>query len=157
MYKVNYEMIIKALENSETIKLIGKIDTDFIKKNNYDVLFYEFPLIERMVLEIYKLLPLSDVEGYQQGTMRTIMEILRKDSNNYIPESIVKILEKYYADNGLRNRLLHVKNDIGIINIDQKELNFEEIKLVIAELVLILRETNDLYTAEKIGKIETIK
>ena len=76
MYRIDYEMMIDALENDETIKLIGKIDTAAIRKNNIESLYYEFPLIERVVLEIYKLLPLSDVEFYQQGTMRTIMEMI---------------------------------------------------------------------------------
>ena len=35
MYRIDYEMMIDALENDETIKLIGKIDTTTIRKNLY--------------------------------------------------------------------------------------------------------------------------
>lgn len=157
MYRVNYEMMINALENEDTLRLIGKVDTNFIKNDNYDSLFYEFPLIERIVLEIYKLLPLSDVEGYQQGTMRTVMEILKKDSYGYFPENLVTTLKKYYDDNGLRNKLFHVKDDIGKVDVAQDELDYGELKASIAELILILKETNSSYTVEKIGKIKTIK
>ena len=157
MYRVDYEMMINALENEETLRLIGKVDTNFIKNDNYDSLFYEFPLIERIVLEIYKLLPLSDVEGYQQGTMRTVMEILKKDSYGYFPENLVTTLKKYYDDNGLRNKLLHVKDDIGKVDVAQDELDYGELKASIAELILILKETSSSYTVEKIGKIKTIK
>lgn len=156
MYKITYEMIIEALENNDTMNLIGKIDIESIKKNNVQSLYYKFPLIERMVLEIYKLLPLSDVEFYCQGTMRTIMSILTKDKHNYFPENLIILLKKYFDDNGLRNRLFHVKDDIGTINIDQRELVFEEIKYIIMQLMSILRKTCSNYTVENLGTIETI-
>lgn len=157
MHRITYEMIIKAVENDETINLVGKIDIEAIKKNSIESLYYLFPLIERVVLEIYKLLPLSDVEFYQQGTMRTIMEMINKDSNNYFPDNLISILQKYFADDGLRNKLFHVKDDIGTISIDQKELDFEEIKFALMQLISILRDTCRHYTIEKIGTIETFK
>ena len=120
-------------------------------------MYYEFPLIERVVLDIYKLLPLSDVEFYQQGTMRTIMEMINKDSHNYFPDNLINILQKYFGDNGLRNKLFHVKDDIGTINIDPKELNFGELKFSLMQLVSILRNTCSQYTIENIGTIEIIK
>lgn len=157
MHRITYEMIIKAVENDETINLVGKIDIEAIKKNSIESLYYLFPLIERVVLEIYKLLPLSDVEFYQQGTMRTIMEMINKDSNNYFPDNLISILQKYFADDGLRNKLFHVKDDIGTISIVQKELDFEEIKFALMQLISILRDTCSHYTIEKIGTIETFK
>lgn len=157
MYRISYEMIINGIENDDTRKLIGNIDTDAISKNNVQSLFYEFPLIERIVLEIYKLLPLSDVEYYQQGTMRTILEILNKDSHNYFPSNLIDILQKYYKENGLRNRLLHVKDDVGIVKIMKDEVDYEELKFAIMQLISILRNTCNKYTIEKIGTIEMIK
>ena len=84
MHRIDYEMMIKVFENSDTIALIGNIDIQTLRNNNVETLYYEFPLIERVVLEIYKMLPLSDVEQYTQGTMRTILEIINKDSNKCI-------------------------------------------------------------------------
>ena len=157
MYRISYEMIISAIESDDTRELIGSIDVDAISKNNVQALFYEFPLIERIVLEIYKLLPLSDVEYYQQGTMRTILEIINKDSHNYFPSNLISILQKYYKENGLRNKLLHVKDDIGTVKIRNDEIDYEELKLAIMQLVSILRDTCNKYTIEKIGTIEIIK
>lgn len=157
MYRISYEMIISAIESDDTRELIGSIDVDAISKNNVQSLFYEFPLIERIVLEIYKLLPLSDVEYYQQGTMRTILEIINKDSHNYFPSNLISILQKYYKENGLRNKLLHVKDDIGTVKIRNDEIDYEELKLAIMQLVSILRDTCNKYTIEKIGTIEIIK
>ena len=157
MYRISYEMIISAIESNDTRELIGSIDVDAISKNNVQALFYEFPLIERIVLEIYKLLPLSDVEYYQQGTMRTILEIINKDSHNYFPSNLISILKKYYKENGLRNKLLHVKDDIGTVKIRNDEIDYEELKFAIMQLVSILRDTCNNYTIEKIGTIGIIK
>lgn len=157
MYRKDYEIIIDELQNDETIKLIGKIDIDEIRKNSVGSLYYEFPLIERLVLEIYKLLPLSDVEFYQQGTMRTIMEIIKKDSHNYFSENLVNLLEKYFGDNGLRNKLFHVRDDVGTININQDEFDFNEIKFLLMNLIILLRNICSKYTIEKIGEIDIIK
>ena len=157
MYRISYEMIISAIESNDTRELIGSIDVNAISKNNVQALFYEFPLIERIVLEIYKLLPLSDVEYYQQGTMRTILEIINKDSHNYFPSNLISILQKYYKENGLRNKLLHIKDNIGTVKIRNDEIDYEELKLAIMQLVSILRDTCNKYTIEKIGTIEIIK
>ena len=156
MYKINYVTIIKALENSDTKELIGLLDINTIEQDSVESLFYKFPLIERMVLEIYKLLPLSDVEHYQQGTMRTIMQIIKNDSNHYFPDNLIAILEKYYGDKGLRNKLLHVKDDIGTVPIQPSELDNDEIRFVIMQLLSIMRNTYGKYTIDKIGTIDLV-
>lgn len=157
MHRISYEKLIKAVENEDTKKLIGSIDVEAIQKNNVEALFYEFPLIERIVLEIYKLLPLSDVEYYQQGIMRTILEVISKDNNNYFPDDLINILQKYYGENGLRNRLFHIKDDIGNIQINRDELDFPELKFAIMQLVSILSNTCKQYTVENLGTIELMK
>lgn len=153
MHRINYEMIIKAIENKDTKNLIGDIDIEAIKKNNVQSLYYEFPLIERIVLEIYKQLPLSDIEYYQQGIMRTVLEIIAKDQSNYFPENLIRILEKYYNEKGLRNKLFHIVDDIGNIKINRDELDFVELKFAIMQLLSILRNTCEKYTIENIGSI----
>lgn len=157
MHRVDYEMLISAIENDDTKKLIGKLDIDVIKREDVESLYYEFPLIERIVLEIYKLLPLSDVEYYEQGTMRTIIEIINKDSNQFFPDNLIMILRKYFGDTGLRNRLFHVKDDIGTVNITKEELDFKEIKFVIMQLLSILRDTFSKYDSNKLGNIRLIQ
>ena len=69
MVKFTYLDLIRAIQNNDTIQLIGEIDIDLLNSNKVESLNYSFPLIERMILEIYKLVPESDVEHYEQGIM----------------------------------------------------------------------------------------
>lgn len=156
MHKITYVSLIGALENNDTTSLIGKIDIETLQYNRVETLYYELPLIERIVLEIYKMLPLSDVEYYQQGTMRTIMELINKDSHSYFPENLIMILQKYFGDDGLRNSLFHVKDDVGNIEIDMGKLNYNELNFSLMQLLSILRDTCAMYSIDKIGMIELI-
>ena len=134
MVKITYLDLIKAIQNSNTIKLIGEIDVDLLKSNRVESLNYGFPLIERMILEIYKLVPESDVEHHEQGVMRTPLSII--DNNvKVLPKNPINIIKKIYGDDGIRNKLFHVKSEI--INI---EVSFDEINYLIMQLLSILRE-----------------
>ena len=89
MGKFTYLDFIRAIQNNDTIQLIGKIDINLLKSNKVESLNYSFPLIERMILEIYKLVPESDVEHYEQGIMKTPISII--DNNvEVLPENTVK-------------------------------------------------------------------
>ena len=72
MIKIKSSEYVRVLENNITIDKIGKIDLDVIKDNSFYSLYYKFPLIERIILEIYKVIPGSNVEMYEQGKMKTI-------------------------------------------------------------------------------------
>lgn len=134
MGKFTYLDFVKVIQNDDTIKLIGKIDIDFLKSNKVETLNYSFPLIERMILEIHKLVPESDVEHYEQGIMKTPISII---DNNFevLPESTIIIIKKLYGDDGIRNKLFHVKSEIVDI-----EVSFSEINYLIMQLLSILRD-----------------
>lgn len=134
MVKFTYLDFIKAIQNNDTIKLIGDIDVDLLRLNKIESLNYSFPLIERMILEIYKLVPESDVEHYEQGVMKTPISII--DNNiEFLPENTVNIIKRIYGDDGIRNKLFHVKSEV--INI---EVSFEETNYLIMQLLSILRD-----------------
>lgn len=134
MVKFTYLDFIKAIQNNDTVKLIGDIDVDLLRLNKIESLNYSFPLIERMILEIYKLVPESDVEHYEQGVMKTPISII--DNNiEVLPENAVNIIKRIYGDDGIRNKLFHVKSEV--INI---EVSFEEINYLIMQLLSILRD-----------------
>lgn len=134
MVKLTYLDFIRAIQNNDTIQLIGEIDINLLNSNKVESLNYSFPLIERMILEIYKLVPESDVEHYEQGIMKTPISII--DNNvEALPENIVNIIKQIYGDDGIRNTLFHVKSEI--INI---EVSFEEINYLIMQLLFILRD-----------------
>lgn len=134
MVKFTYLDFVRAIQNNDTIQLLGKIDIDLLKSNKVESLNYSFPLIERMILEIYKLVPESDVEHYEQGIMKTPISII--DNNvEVLPENTINTIKRFYGDDGIRNKLFHVKSEIVSI-----EVSFEEINYLIMQLLSILRD-----------------
>lgn len=149
MDKLSYTDFIKIYEDMETINLIGKIDTEFLNENRIECLYYIFPLIERIVLEIYKLVPEADVEHFEQGTMRTIKSLIDNNKDlDVLPKYINELVIKYYGDNGIRNELFHVKNSTIKVEIDFNELNY-----LIMKLVLLLKNRINEYDKFEIKEI----
>lgn len=134
MARFTYLDFVKALQDDNTKNIIDKIDTDFLNSGTVESLYYSFPLIERLVLEIYKLVPDADVEHYEQGIMKTLLSIIQNNKAEVLPEQTIKILNKYYGNDGLRNQLLHPNTDI----IDIK-VSFDEINYIIMQLMSILK------------------
>ena len=136
MDKLLYTEFIEIYEDVDTISLIGKIDTKFLSQNRIETLYYSFPLIEKMVLEIYKLVPESDIEHYEQGIMRTIIAIIDNNKQlEVLPRYIIEIIEKYFDENGIRNELFHIKSEKLTV-----EVNFNEINFLIMKLLYILKK-----------------
>lgn len=138
MYKNNYIKDIKNEISDNITKIIGDIDIDILNSNEISAAYYIFPLIERLVLEIYKLLPLVDIEYYQQGTMRTILSMIEKNDIHIFSEELNELLYKYYDNDGVRNILLHVKDTEGIVKFDSNKYNIIELQFIIFELLKIL-------------------
>lgn len=96
----------------EMSSTIGIIDLKELESRNVDSLYYIFPLIERLVVEILKYKPDSNVEFYEQGTYRTLNSILEVEENSkYFDMNLVSLMKTYYTDNGLRNKILHFKGE----------------------------------------------
>lgn len=144
MARFTYLDLIKAIEDEQTINIVGNIDTDFLSNKIVENLYYSFPLIERLILEIYKQIPDADVEQYEQGTSKTILSIINNNKVNIIPEYVKELIFKYYdGDDSLRNQLFHPKEDVVNINV-----SFEEINYIIMQLLSILKnllKENDSY------------
>ena len=149
MARFTYLDLIKAIEDEQTINIVGNIDTDFLSNKIVENLYYSFPLIERLILEIYKQIPDADVEQYEQGTSKTILSIINHNKVDIIPEYIKNLIYKYYdGDDSLRNQLFHPKEDVFNINV-----SFEEINYIIMQLLSILKnllKENDSYNFKEI-------
>ena len=149
MVRFTYLDLIKAIEDEQTINIVGNIDTDFLSNKIVENLYYSFPLIERLILEIYKQIPDADVEQYEQGTSKTILSIINHNKVDIIPEYIKNLIYKYYdGDDSLRNQLFHPKEDVVNINV-----SFEEINYIIMQLLSILKKLlkeNDSYNFKEI-------
>ncbi len=133
MIRINPSDLLNKIENEDTIKLISKLDIDFLKSNKLESLYYSFPLIERIILEIYKLVPDADIEQHEQGIMKTALSII-SNNDDILPEDIIKIIKKYFDEDGLRNKLFHIKTDFYSF-----EVSFEEINYLIYQLLVILK------------------
>ena len=152
MVKFKYTDLIKAIENEKTIKLVGKIDVDILSEYKIENLYYVFPLIERMILELFKLFPNSDVEHYEQGTMKTMISLLEKNDHlEIIPLDVKELIKRYYADECPRNTLFHIKEEEPKLIISFEELNY----LIMILLSLLKKRMNitDALTFEPIEKL----
>jgi len=133
---ITYLNLINGIENKDTIKIIGKIDLSILAEKTGYSLCYSLPLVERMILEIFKLVPDSDVEHYEQGVMRTPISIIKKHKN-ILPDNTISIIEDIYGDDGIRNMCFHVNNTLPI-NIPME--SFDKINFLIMQLLSILRD-----------------
>lgn len=154
--KIKNINFIKLFENDLTRSKVGKIDMNVINDNSYYSLYYKFPLIEKLVLEIYKLVPGTNVEKYEQGSMRTINSIIKNNQNiGLIPDDIIDLINYLFNedDNSPRNIVFH---ELGS-NEKKVIVNFEEINYIIAYLLLLLTNTSKEYGLSTLKKIELIK
>ena len=142
MDKEIYIAFIKHFENDETKRVIGQIDVEILHEEKVECLYYIFPLIEKMILEIFKLVPESDVEYIEQGIMKTPISIIENnDSSKVLPSYIIDIIKKYYKEDGPRNKLLHIGNAEITVNV-----SFNELLYLISNLLIILKNKLEEYT-----------
>lgn len=142
MDKEIYIAFIKYFENDETKRVIGQIDVEILHEEKVECLYYIFPLIEKMILEIFKLVPESDVEYIEQGIMKTPISIIENnDSSKVLPSYIIDIIKKYYKEDGPRNKLLHIGNAEITVNV-----SFNELIYLISNLLIILKNKLEEYT-----------
>lgn len=117
----------------EMKETIGVIDFEILESRDIMCLYYLFPLIERLVVEILKYKTDADIEFFKQGTYRTLNSIVFKEENSkYFDSNIINYITRYYADNGLRNKLLHFR---GETYIDVSIVDLLEIKVIVLKLI----------------------
>lgn len=152
MDKKQYVEFIEMYENDDTKKIIGKLDINILKLEKIENLYYTLPLIERLVVEIYKLSPGTDIECYNQGIIRTPISIIVANRKlKVLPRYLEKCIKKYYKPDGIRNRLFHIENDKTRIKVNFKEINF-----IIMKLLKILRNKCEEYNDFKVYTIELL-
>lgn len=156
MIKINKSQFVKLFENDITISKIGMIDMEVIENNTYYSLYYKFPLIEKLVLEIYKCIPGANIEKYEQGIMKTVNSIITNNKSfDIIPDYLIEKIKKYFDedDNSPRNIVFH---DFGTEN-KKVTVDFEEINYIIAVLLALLTHISKQYNLATLKKIEIIQ
>ncbi len=144
-----YGYFAKEVTNSylpEMKSTIGDIDVNMIEDRTEKSLYYLFPLIERIIVEILKYKPDTDIEFSEQGTYRTLNSILSVNKNaKYFDNDLVVLIKEYYSENGLRNQMMHFR---GQDNIEISFVDLLEIKVILTKLLKIYKLT--LMNIEKI-------
>lgn len=155
MIRIKNSEFIKSFENNITIKRIGKIDLEAIKDDSFYSLYYKFPLIERIILEIYKAIPETNIEMYEQGTMKTVNSIINNnpDIDILLPD-LKQSISYYFSEdyNAPRNMIFHPAFEDTI----SVTVNFEEINYIIASLLGLLNHVCTQYGISSLNKLEHI-
>ena len=153
MKKITFIDLIKAIEDESTERIIGKIKTELLNVRVAENLYYIFPLIERMVVEIYKLVPGANIEQYEKRVLKTINSILVLNINlNIIPIELSRIIQDYFKSDGLRNKLFHINSNKQFTF----QINIGEINYVIMHLLSILKKLDQNYQITNLKVIEKL-
>lgn len=155
MINIKNSEFIRLFESEITISKVGKIDMEVIEDKSYYSLYYKFPLIERLVLEIYRSVPGTNIEKYEQGTMKTINSIIKSNSAlELIPQNIIEKIDIYFneKDDSSRNVVFHEWGE----NEKKVVVNFEEINYIISNLLALLNHMSKKYNLATLKKIKTL-
>lgn len=141
--------------SKELMNILHEDTRKLFESDNMAVLFYMFPLIERLVVEILDITSLVNVETKNQGTIRTINSMLQdKETEKIFGKELHDNLKKYFADDGLRNQLMHYVPETDKIGANVSEI--KEIKamaLMLAEMYEKELKEADSVIIKKIEKI----
>ena len=141
--------------SKELMNMLHKDSENLFKSDKLAVLFYMFPLIERLVVEVLDITSLVNVETKNQGTIRTINSMLQdKETESIFGKELHDNLKKYFADDGLRNQLMHYVPEIDMIGANVSEIKeIKEMALMLAEIYEKELEEADSVVIKKIEKI----
>lgn len=149
----DYKEILSMYFTDEVKKNIGSLDTEMFYNDKVDILYYFFPLIEKLVLEILKIYNYTDVEFYEQGKYRTLYSIIQKEQNRIVfPPEVIDGLEEYYKDDGLRNLIMHYSDKLPDLKIKINELT--NIKNLFCYLLIIYKTALEKAENQSNAKIE---
>ncbi len=111
--KKEKDLIVKF--NKEN-NIIGEVDIYYWELNSFETLYYFYPLMERLIINILSIEGREKIEIQDSQRMKTLNEILK--DNMIISEYVTDKLKCIYNEEGNRNKLLHgdmFKNNINII------------------------------------------
>lgn len=123
----------------EVKELIPGIDRNLFSLNDGFTLLYLFPLLEHMIIQIFSLTQLVDVEIKTQGQFRTVSSLIHElHEKEYIDEDFYNYLNQFYGDNGLRNQMTHFDSNNNQFQVGIQDLNV--LKQIILRLFIVYNE-----------------
>lgn len=141
--------------SKEMMNILHEDTRKLFESDNMAVLFYMFPLIERLVVEILDITSLINVETKNQGTIRTINSMLQdKETKKIFGKELYDNLKKYFADDGLRNQLMHYNPKVNKISANISDIReIKEVAINLAQLYETKLEETDAVLIKKLEKI----
>lgn len=141
--------------SKELMNILHEDTRKLFESDNMAVLFYIFPLIERLVVEILDITSLINVETKNQGTIRTINSMLQdKETKKIFGKELYDNLKKYFADDGLRNQLMHYNPKVNKISANISDIReIKEVAINLAQLYETKLEETDAVLIKKLEKI----
>ena len=147
-----YDDFFQKEHSKELMNILHEDTRKLFESDNIAVLFYMFPLIERLVVEILDITSLVNVETKNQGTIRTINSMLQdKETEKIFGKELHDNLKKYFADDGLRNQLMHYVPETDKIGANVSEI--KAMALMLAEMYEKELKEADSVVIKKIEKI----
>ncbi len=147
-----YDDFFQKEHSKELMNILHEDTRKLFESDNMAVLFYMFPLIERLVVEILDITSLVNVETKNQGTIRTINSMLQdKETEKIFGKELHDNLKKYFADDGLRNQLMHYVPETDKIGANVSEI--KAMALMLAEMYEKELKEADSVVIKKIEKI----
>ena len=118
------ERFTKIYNSSKYLKkLFPKLSDEVMDSKFVDCLYRFLPLIERLIVEIYSLTNIINVEIKEQGTIRTINSILENNEDSLnLPIDIKEALKKSFSNDGIRNKLMHYHENYEYIILTSTQL-----------------------------------
>ena len=147
-----YDDFFQKEHSKELMNILHEDTRKLFESDNMAVLFYMFPLIERLVVEILDITSLVNVETKNQGTIRAINSMLQdKETEKIFGKELHDNLKKYFADDGLRNQLMHYVPETDKIGANVSEI--KAMALMLAEMYEKELKEADSVVIKKIEKI----
>lgn len=148
----------EVFENNYTddLKLIvPDFDSNLLNANGIEILFYFFPLIERMLVEILALEKYMDIEQKSQGMIRTINSIIENEKlESILYVGMLDKLKEWYGQDGIRNKLLHYDPDIK--SVTMKTYEIEDIKEMFVDLCEIYNRELEKFNYSEVTEIKEL-
>ena len=120
----NFDNTIETF-NKENLKF-GDVDVDTVKNesNDYQLLYYYYPMIERLFRNILDTEEVFNLDNIRSDTFKTLKSIIENNEEQIVSvfdkefgDELLYYLKETYFDDGIRNTIMHYnKENLKLMN-----------------------------------------